>query len=325
MKLKRSIYLSPIIALVVWTVWYLYTSPKSISLIQENWEIALTMIFGSFIAGATSGGGGAVAFPIFTKVLAISPVDAKIFSLAIQSIGMTSASLAIIALRIPIEWRVILWASIGGIAGIVTGGVLLTPLLAPDLIKILFTTMMVSFALTLVVVYWQKRTYHEKLIKYSETEKVILLFTGFFGGLMSGLVGSGIDIICFSVMVLLFHIRVKVATPTSVVLMSLNSIIGFALYYFVLDEFTVELNNYWLAAVPVVVVGGPLGAYFCSKLNGKMIGSILVFLIMLEFIASLLIIPLTVQILVICSIVLVTFFIVYYLMLRVSTYRTSRR
>ncbi len=322
MKLKRSTYISPIIALLVWIVWYLYTKPQTISLIQENWQISLTMVFGSFIAGATSGGGGAVAFPVLTKVLEIPALDAKIFSLAIQSIGMTSATLAIIAQRINIEWRVILWASLGGISGIVTGSILLTPLLAPDLVKILFTTLMVSFALTLVVVYWQKRTYHETLIKYSETEKVILLFAGFFGGLVSGLVGSGIDIICFSVMVLLFRIRVKVATPTSVVLMAINSIIGFGLYYFVLDGFTVQIENYWLAAVPVVVVGGPLGAYFCSKLNGKMIGSILVFLIIVEFITSLLIIPLTAQILIISSMVLVTFLIVYYAMLKISTYQT---
>ncbi|OAD19453.1 Permease [Candidatus Thiomargarita nelsonii] len=53
------------------------------------------MIFGSMIAGGTAMGGGAVAFPVFTKILDITPHDAKVFSLAIQGIGMTAASVTI--------------------------------------------------------------------------------------------------------------------------------------------------------------------------------------------------------------------------------------
>ncbi|MDJ0901719.1 MAG: hypothetical protein QNJ55_23255 [Xenococcus sp. MO_188.B8] len=66
------------------------------SYLLDNWQVALTMVFGSEIAGETSVGGGAVAFPVFTKVLHIAPQDAKLFSLAIQSVGMTAASVAII-------------------------------------------------------------------------------------------------------------------------------------------------------------------------------------------------------------------------------------
>jgi hypothetical protein len=55
------------------------------------WVVRLS--FGSMIAGGTSLGGGAVAFPVFTKVLHITPYDAKVFSLAIQSVGMSAASL----------------------------------------------------------------------------------------------------------------------------------------------------------------------------------------------------------------------------------------
>jgi hypothetical protein len=49
--------------------------------IQDHWQVSLTMIFGSLIAGATSEGGGAVAFPVFTKLLDINPTDAKNFHL----------------------------------------------------------------------------------------------------------------------------------------------------------------------------------------------------------------------------------------------------
>ena len=55
-----------------------------------------------------------------------------------------------------------------------------------------------------------------------------MILFGFVGGVFSGLVGNGIDIITFSLMVLLFRISEKVATPTSVLLMALNAVVGFA-------------------------------------------------------------------------------------------------
>ena len=102
-----------------------------------------------------------------------------------------------------------------------------------------------------------------------------MVLTGFLGGIMTGLVGNGIDIICFSVMVLLFRLSEKLATPTSVVLMAFNALIGFLLHLFAIGGFTNSVENYWLAAIPVVVVGAPLGAYFCTRLNNKTIASLI--------------------------------------------------
>jgi hypothetical protein len=86
--------LNVLLALLTWCVWWLYTYPESWSRIQYHWPVSVTMIFGSIIAGATSEGGGAIAFPVFTKILQIPASDAKIFSLAIQSVGMLAASIA---------------------------------------------------------------------------------------------------------------------------------------------------------------------------------------------------------------------------------------
>ncbi len=75
-----------IIALIVWSIWLNTLGiQEAIAYCYNHWEIALTMMFGSIIAGGTSMGGGAVAFPVFTKLLNVSPHDAKVFSLAIQS------------------------------------------------------------------------------------------------------------------------------------------------------------------------------------------------------------------------------------------------
>lgn len=270
------------------------------------------MVFGSFIAGATSEGGGAVAFPVFTKVLHMHPFDAKVFSLAIQSIGMMAATLTIVVMRVRVEWRIILWASLGGAVGVLVGSMLITPLLSAALMKMLFTSMVFSFALTLILLNWKQRLYNSDMLVFKGQEKLIVLAAGFFGGTMTGLVGTGIDIICFSVMVLLFRLSEKVSTPTSVILMAFNSLVGLALHVFVIGGFTSEVKDYWLAAIPVVVVGAPFGAYLCTRLNNQTIATILIGLIFIEFISSLYLIPLTDEIISISSIVFFLFLFIYY-------------
>ncbi len=87
------------------------------------------------------------------------------------------------------------------------------------------------------------------------------------------------------------------ATPTSVILMAINAIFGFCLHLFILQDFSPKIEAYWLAAVPIVVVGAPVGALFCSYLNRNTIASILYALIFIELFSSLLIIPLTQEVL----------------------------
>ncbi|MEE9423769.1 MAG: sulfite exporter TauE/SafE family protein [Methylococcales bacterium] len=309
------------LVLAVWCLWGFYLTEADPWLtIVHNWQISVTMLFGSFVAGATSEGGGAVAFPVFTKLLHVDPQDAKVFSLAIQSVGMTSASLLIILLRIPVDWRVIRWASLGGIGGIILGGIVLAPIISPVITKMLFTVIVTSFVVTLFVLNRGIQLRHQQLPVLGWTERILLILFGFVGGIVSSLVGNGIDIITFSLMVLLFRISEKVATPTSVVLMALNAVVGFLLYLFVLDGFTEQVKAYWLAAVPVVVVGAPLGALLCSKMSRQMIAKMLMGLIAVELISTLLIIQFNTQLIIVSLLAFACLSCVYYLMYRTDFY-----
>lgn len=321
MSFSKPFLFSAAIAVLTWIAWFGYSAPETLAILEAHWPVSLTMVFGSFIAGATSEGGGAVAFPVFTKWLKIAPFDAKVFSLAIQSVGMTAASLVIVAMRIAVAWPVILWASLGGLIGMPFSALLLAPLLPSALLKMLFTAMIVSFALPLSIVNWQRRLYNDTIPIFGWQEKSIWLSTGFVGGCMTGLVGNGIDIICFSVMVLLFRLSEKISTPTSVVLMAINALAGFLLHLFVIGGFSEQVERYWLAAVPVVVVGAPFGAYCCTKLNNTTIASVLIALIVVELISSLLLIPLTATITGVSLAVFVFFSLVYYRLARSKRYR----
>lgn len=117
-------------------------------------------------------------------------------------------------------------------------------------------------------------------------ETSFLTSSGTLGGIISGLVGSGMDIFCCFVMVLLFGLYEKVSTQASVILMAINAVAGFILHKYVIGDFVEPELNYWLAAVPVFVVGVPTGAMLCSLLKRKTIVRIIICLIFIELVFS---------------------------------------
>lgn len=74
--------------------------------------------------------------------------------------------------------------------------------------------------------------------------------------------------------------------------MAVNALVGLALHVFVLQDFTEPVHSYWLAAIPVVVIGAPLGATLCNLLHRQTIANILIGLILIELVTSLVLIPL---------------------------------
>lgn len=318
------IIVSLLVAITVWILWLtvLTTPSHALSNLIRNWEAAVTMIFGSIVAGGTSMGGGAVAFPVFTKILHVPANEAKVFSLAIQSVGMSAASLTIMAMKTRVEWRFIRWASLGGIPGIIIGSVSLAPVLPPNIIKCFFTMMIGSFGVVLFTLNRTKRKRNFAIPSWGTREQLFSLFAGIWGGVVSGLVGSGMDIVGFSILLLLFGLCEKVSTPTSVILMAINAIFGFILHKYFLGDFVEPITDYWLAAVPVVVVGAPTGAILCNSMKRKTIVRIVIFLILIELVSSFLIIPLNPKLLCYSLFVFTLFLSIYYWMYKSKIYIT---
>ena len=309
----------------IWTMWLtLLGSQQVFAYLVGQWPVALTMVFGSAIAGGTSLGGRAVAFPVFTKLLQIPPHDAKVFSLAIQAVGMSAATIAIWSTGIRVEGRVIRWGSLGGFLGIFLGLRFVAPWLPPDVTKMAFTILLSSFAITLLALNRSCKFRHLAIPTWGLQQRGLIFLTGIVGGIMSGLVGNGIDIVMFSVMVLLFRVNEKVATPTSVVLMAINALTGLALQVFVLHDFPEHVQAYWFAAIPVVVVGAPLGALLCSCLKREVIVHILVGLITLELITSLVLIPLRPVVIYTSLTALILFSSLNYWMYRTQIYAAKK-
>lgn len=76
--------------------------------------------------------------------------------------------------------------------------------------------------------------------------------------------GSGIDICSFAALTLLFRVSEKVATPTSVILMAINTMIGFAYRQFCMGGVEEDAWGFFAVCAPIVVIGAPLGALLGS-------------------------------------------------------------
>lgn len=315
------IRVSLLVVSIVWTLWLILAGPdRALSSLIANWRAAVTMIFGSVVAGGTSMGGGAVAFPVFTKVLHVPPQEAKVFSLAIQSIGMSAASLTIVAMKTKVEWRFIRWASLGGIPGVAIGAMWLSPILPSNFIKFSFTMMVSSFGVVLLALNKTKARKNITVPIWGKRERIISVLAGIWGGIVSGLVGSGMDIFGFSVLVLLFGLCEKVSTATSVISMAINAVIGFGFEKYVIDSFSEPVVSYWLAAVPIVVVGAPFGAMLCSWLKRETITRIVLGLISIELVTSLSLIALNVTLVYFSLFVFALFSAIYYWMYKNRIY-----
>jgi len=282
-------------ALLVWGFWLIMMSVGDHwHFFSTNWFMSVVMMFGSFIAGSTSVGGGAVAFPVMTLGFSIEPNVARDFALMIQAFGMSAAAFTIFCSRTPVEWRAVLFSSIGGVAGIIVGIEVLSPLLPSAYIKIFFTSFWLSFAIILYIANRSREPIQHAPIFTAKT-KILFLVVGFIGGVVSGLTGSGLDIVVFVLLVLGLNICEKVATPTSVILMATNAVVGFVWKGMFGSPLATEAWGYWYVCVPIVVIGAPLGALFIRGRSRFFIANFLYCAIITQYFLALMIIPQTVN------------------------------
>ncbi|KAK5981305.1 hypothetical protein GCK32_005541 [Trichostrongylus colubriformis] len=274
---KYIAFTFPII--VMQTLWW-FTAVRYdwLSLYETRWQMPLIMILGALVAGMTSEGGGAVAFPFMTLGLHIDPITARDFSLLMQSgfiharDGMMCAMFVIVFMRVQIEQRAVLFGTIGSVPGLIIGFKYFDPLFDAAQKKMLFVSIWSSFAIALFILNSQKkRTTYKKIPAFTQWKAMVLVATGFVGGIFTAFAGSGVDICIFSMITLLFRVTEKSATPTTVVLMGLNSMVG-AYYRLVWEGNVPSLAlDYLKVSIPVGVTLAPFGSFLGSHFHRQVL------------------------------------------------------
>ena len=293
------------LSIVMFGWFYYMLQNDSFEIYTRQWATVLTMIFGSFIAGASPEGSAAVAYPIFTLILNIDPPIARNFAFAIQSIGMTSASLLIIGMRLKVDWNYIIFVTIGGVVGLFLGTYYVVPYVSPVQAKLFFVSLYLSFGVAL----WlqnrrSQRQVFDRIENFENSDKGRLIIFGLVGGIISSIFGTGINIFTFCLMTIYYRVSEKVATPSSVIIMTIETILGLFIHTQLIKDFQPEAFEIWLACVPFVAVFAPLGAFVISKMPRKGIATLLYWILIIQFFGALLVIKPSLIQLSLCMLVL---------------------
>ena len=186
----------------------------------------------------------------------------KIFSLFIQSVGMTFATLFFISRRIPIYWRWLALLLPSSMLGLWVGFTYLQA--SSHHTKLLLSIIVLIAGISLLKTHFSVRDPDSA----HRVPYWVFFVLGFPGGVLSSLVGTGADTLFFFVLVIIFHKNAKVIIPTSVAYMASCSLIGTSMIITSpAMQVTPFVLNSWMIAAPVVAIGAPLGGYAMSKAN----------------------------------------------------------
>lgn len=317
---KRRARLGTSFSVVVTVVWFVgVTATGNWGRILDNIVATITMVFGAFVAGSTPQGGGAVAFPVFTKGLDIPAEVARTFSLCIQTIGMGAAAFSILVNRRSISVRALAVtipaAFVGFFAGLFLAGdpdaVFWPSTLPGPYIKVFFTLLVAAMAF---VVFLGSRVplreVRTRIEPFGPRQITILVVCGLIGGVASSLVGSGADVLFYVAGVVILGLEPKIAVPTSVIAMAAVSTLGFVYLGLVEGQLDVtlvgdqitavggtplpdavsaqrfDLFGLWLAAIPAACWAAPLGSSFASRLTSRQLALFVVGLAVAEVLTT---------------------------------------
>jgi len=160
-------------------------------------------------------------------------------------------------------------ALVGSALGTPAGLLFIAPHVSETLVKVVFAVSWASFGVLHLLKVRELLSIHGKSRTATRFDHVAGFSVGLCGGaLVSSVTGVGVDMLLYMVLVLFCRADLRIAIPTSVVLMAFTSVVGIAT-----QAGTGQLSDgvflQWLAAAPVVAVGAPLGALVVDKLDRK--------------------------------------------------------
>lgn len=241
--------------------------------LRAHWPIAVSMALGSYIAGSTPMGGGTVGFPVLVLFFDMPGSLGRNFGLAVQSVGMVSASIYILSARRPLDWGLLKPALAGALVGTPLGAALIAPFV-PDLwVKLTFAVVWCSFGIMHLVKLKELVAAEGVSDRWRCYDTQQGLAVGLTGGIVASITGVGIDMMVYATLVLLYRADLKVAIPTSVLLMAFTSVVGIftnlllSRFHPGLYHMDPEVYANWLAAAPIVALGAPFGALVVNLIS----------------------------------------------------------
>lgn len=127
---------------------------------------------------------------------------------------------------------------------------------------------------------------YDAIPNFGRSDIARLVILGLIGGVISSIFGTGINIFSFCFMTIYYRINEKVAIPSSVIIMTIETIFGFFIHTSVIKDFQKQAFEMWLICIPFVAVFAPLGSYVISKVSRKAAANFLSIILVVQFIGA---------------------------------------
>lgn len=226
--------------------------------------------------GLIGGGGSILTVPILVYIMGINPVLATSYSLFI--VGATSLVGAYNSYRS--GWVNIKIALLFGLSSIITVFIvrkILMPLIPPVLFSnehfsitqelatmVLFAVLMLLASIAMIK-NTPEETGFDKSASSVQANFFTLLLYGIAIGLVTGFLGAGGGFLLIPALVLLVKIPMKKAIGTSLLIIALNSLIGFSgdIGHFVIDW------KFLIIITLIAIAGVFMGGFLSKKIDGE--------------------------------------------------------
>jgi uncharacterized membrane protein YfcA len=258
--------------LLVWVILFILNDEK-LELISNYWYFFFLGIFGAIVANSTGAGGGIIFIPFFTA-LGLAESETLGTSILIQCFGMTAGAISWLttshiakANSHHLNQLILQLLLIGGgssIIGVLTGQYFYVPS-DPTLMVDIFRVFSVVFGIILLVITLNSHKQKHTQFNLVRTDIVLLIITGFVGGLITAWISVGIgELIALALILRRYPTMVAIAIGVETTAISVLT----AAYYHIA---VIDSVN-WLIilfAVPGAIFGGTL-AYLLSERLGPM-------------------------------------------------------
>ena len=229
----------------------------------------IATIIGAILIGLTLGlmgsGGSILTLPVLVYVLAHDPSVAVVETMAIVGlIAMATSVLA--ASQKSVCWRSVLLFGIPGMAGTVAGAWIGFHFFE-DTAKLIFTSVVMLLAAWSMLRNKTKRdSLHEGVKRSPELANFRITLEGVIVGIVTGIVGAGGGFLVVPALVLLGRLSMKMAVGTSLVIVTMKCLVGFAEYQYEFSQSGQQVD--WSTIAVFAVVG------IVASFVGRAIGNI---------------------------------------------------
>ena len=232
-------------------------------------------IIAGILLGLLGGGGSVLAVPVLVYLFGFNVLEATLYSLFIVGVSSFGAAFSYLKEKL-VNFRVFILFGAPSLLAVFLVRSLLLPEI-PDIIcvssfcfskrvgiLVLFAGLMLLAAISMIK---DNRNTMVNADHKGKDHIVILLLQGLITGALTALVGAGGGFLIVPALVLLARLAIKEAIGTSLMIISVQSIVGF-----VFDGSLVQVKwTFLLLLTTLTVLGMQLGVYLSKRIDSRML------------------------------------------------------